>query len=47
MAIEDELDTGLPRAYDPRLFQAKCSAVFEQVYEAYPEQGRGVFAEVG
>jgi type I restriction enzyme R subunit len=47
LAIEDELDAGLPRAYAPPLYQAKCSAVFEHVYEAYPDQGRGVFAEAG
>ena len=47
LAIEDELDARLPRAYDPPLYQAKCSAVFEHVYEAYPEHGRGIFAEAG
>jgi type I restriction enzyme, R subunit len=33
LAIEDLLDTGLPRAYSPELYQSKCSAVFEHVYE--------------
>jgi type I restriction enzyme R subunit len=47
MAIEDELDLGLPRAYDPSLYQAKCSAVFEHVFEAYPDRDRGVFAKAG
>ena len=47
MAIEDELDLGLPRAYDPSLYHAKCSAVFEQVFEAYPDRDRGVFAKAG
>ena len=47
MAIEDELDLGLPRAYDPSLYQAKCSAVFEQVFEAYLDRDRGVFAKAG
>ncbi len=45
LAIEEELDAGLPRAYAPPLYQAKCSAVFEHMYEAYPDLGRGVFAE--
>jgi len=47
MAIEDELDPGLPRAYDPSYYHAKCSAVFEQVFEAYPDRDRGVFAKAG
>jgi len=38
LAIEDTLDTGLPRAYTPELYKQKCSAVFEHVYESYPER---------
>ena len=41
LAIEDTLDTGLPRAYTPGLYRQKCSAVFEHVYESYPERGAG------
>ena len=44
LAIEDLLDTGLPRAYSPELYQQKCSAVFEHFYEAYPEAGNSVYA---
>ena len=47
LAIEDTLDTGLPRAYTPELYQQKCSAVFEHIYESYPERHAGVYAEVG
>lgn len=47
LAIEDLLDQGLPRKYTPELYQQKCSAVFEHVYEAYPERGRGVYADAG
>jgi type I restriction enzyme, R subunit len=36
LAIEDTLDEGLPRAYTPDLYQHKVSAVFEHVYERYP-----------
>jgi type I restriction enzyme R subunit len=39
LAIEDALDAGLPRAYTPELYRQKCSAVFEHVYESYPERG--------
>lgn len=35
MAIEDQLDDGLPRAYSPEIYQQKCSAVFEHVFETY------------
>lgn len=33
LAIEDELDDGLPRAYTPELYEQKCSAVFEHLFE--------------
>src|SRR5207244_3579424 len=45
LAIEDSLDAGLPRAYTPELYKQKCSAVFEHVYESYPERDAGVYAE--
>jgi type I restriction enzyme, R subunit len=44
LTIEDVLDTGLPRAYTPELYQRKCSALFEHVYECYPERNAGVYA---
>lgn len=47
LAIEDALDTGLPRVYTPELYQQKCSAVFEHVYESYPERDAGVYATAG
>jgi type I restriction enzyme R subunit len=43
LAIEDVLDTGLPDAYTRDLYQQKCSAVFEHVYESYPERDAGVY----
>ena len=43
-SIKDALDAGLPRAYTPELYRQKCSAVFEHVYESYPERGAGVYA---
>ncbi len=46
MAIEDALDSGLPRAYARELYRQKCSAVFEHVYESYPERNTGVYADV-
>jgi type I restriction enzyme R subunit len=46
LAIEDTLDT-LPDAYDRPLFAQKCTAVFEHVYESYPERNEGVYAGAG
>jgi len=43
LAIEDVLDT-LPEAYDRPLYAQKCSALFEHVYESYPERDAGVYA---
>jgi type I restriction enzyme R subunit len=44
LTIEDTLDTGLPRAYTPELYNQKCAAVFEHVYESYPERDAGVYS---
>ena len=44
LTIEDTLDTSLPRAYTPELYNQKCSAVFEHMYESYPERNAGVYA---
>jgi type I restriction enzyme R subunit len=44
LTIEDSLDSGLPRAYTPELYNQKCAAVFEHVYECYPERDVGVYA---
>lgn len=45
LAIEDALDEGLPGAYTPELYGQKCSALFEHVYESYPERNAGAYAE--
>jgi type I restriction enzyme R subunit len=44
LSIEDTLDSGLPRAYTPELYNQTCSAVFEHVYESYPERNAGIYA---
>ena len=46
LAIEDALDSGLPRPYTPELYQSKCSAVFEHVYESYYGEGTGIYAAI-
>jgi type I restriction enzyme R subunit len=44
LTIEDVLDSGLPRIYTPELYRQKCSALFEHVYENYPERDAAVYA---
>ena len=44
LVIEDTLDSGLPRAYSPELYQAKCAALFEHMYEKYPERGASTYS---
>ncbi len=44
LAIEDTLDSGLPRAYTPEVYREKCSALFEHMYESYPEQNASVYS---
>ncbi len=43
LTIEDLLDQGLPRAYTPDLYQQKCSAVFEHVYETYGDRSGSIY----
>lgn len=42
--IENSLDEGLPRAYSKELYEAKCLAVFEHVYQSYQGEGQSVYA---
>ena len=44
MAIEDLLDTNLPRAYTPQLYQQKCDRLFEHVYGAYYQPGSSIYS---
>jgi len=44
LAIKDTLDTGLPRAYGKPLYEQKYSALFEHIYESYPERDANVYA---
>ncbi|GAO34958.1 type I deoxyribonuclease HsdR [Sulfuricella sp. T08] len=42
--IENALDEGLPRAYSKEIYEAKCAAVFEHVYQSYQGEGQSVYA---
>src|SRR6185295_2419237 len=44
LAIEDTLDSGLPRAYVPEIYRRKCDVLFLHVYESYPARNAGVYA---
>ena len=33
-----------PRAYSKEVYEAKCSAVFEHVYQSYQGEGESVYA---
>ena len=41
--IENALDEGLPRAYSKEIYEAKCSAVFEHIYQSYQGEGQSVY----
>ena len=38
------LESGLPQVYSRALYQQKRSAVFEHVYESYPERDTSMYA---
>lgn len=44
LAIEDTLDEGLPEPYTKDMFDDKCSAIFEHIYESYPERNIGIYS---
>jgi type I restriction enzyme R subunit len=44
LAIEDLLDSSLPRAYTPQLYQQKCDRLFEHVYSAYAQRGESFYS---
>jgi type I restriction enzyme, R subunit len=44
--IENMLDEGLPRAYSKKLYETKCQAVFEHVYQSYQGEGRSIYSSM-
>jgi type I restriction enzyme R subunit len=46
LAIADSLD-GLPEAYSKDLYEKKCAAVFEHVYESYADARDNVYTTAG
>ena len=45
LAIEDALDAGLPSAYTPTVYQQKCAALFEHIFESYPGWQTRIYAQ--
>jgi type I restriction enzyme R subunit len=42
--IEQELDSGLPGAYDASLFQQKADAIFAHILDSYWDDGRSIYS---
>lgn len=41
--IREILDDGLPRTYNPELYEQKCGMVYQHFYDAYPGHGKSVY----
>ncbi len=46
VTIEQVMDSGLPEAYSPELFEAKAGAVYQHVYEAYYGAGMSIYSRI-
>ena len=44
LTIEDVLDKGLPKVYSPQLYEDKCEAVYQHIYESYYGERKSVYA---
>lgn len=47
VTIEEALDRGLPTAYTPDIYQRKCDAIYQHVFESYYGAGHSVYAAAG
>ena len=45
LIIEDVLDVGLPSSFTREMYQQKCAALFEHMYDCYPERDTGIYAQ--
>jgi len=43
-AIADTLDSGLPAPFTRKIYDVKCAAVFEHMYESYPDKDLNVYS---
>ena len=44
VTIEDIFDRGLPQVYTPELYQKKCDAMYQHVYDSYYGAGKSVYS---
>ena len=44
VTIEDALDQGLPTVYTSEIYQRKCDAIYQHVFESYYGAGQSVYA---
>ncbi len=42
LTIEDVLDKDLPKVYTPQLYENKCEAIYQHIYESYYGEGKSV-----
>ncbi len=44
VTIEEVLDRALPKAYTPEIYQGKCDAIYQHVFESYYGADQSVYA---
>jgi type I restriction enzyme R subunit len=44
--IEDELDKGLPDSYDAEMYEEKCNAVFQHIYDSYAGDSHSIYEAI-
>jgi type I restriction enzyme R subunit len=45
ITIQDVLDRGLPRSYTPEVYEQKCDAVYQHIYDSYYGQERSIYSK--
>lgn len=45
LTVEKILDDELPAPYTPELFNQKCEAVYQHIYDSYYGAGRSIYTE--
>ena len=45
LAIQELLDPELPQAYTNELFNQKCEAVYQHIYDSYYGEGKSIYTE--
>jgi type I restriction enzyme R subunit len=45
LTVQKTLDEGLPRTYTPELYQRKCEAVYQHMYDSYLDASHSIYAK--